>query len=221
MSVKSILSTVNQWSDKCCSVGVCAAIALLNISALPFFPASVAVPVMTAQCCLTAAVSKLLKRILNQSRPAGAPKLSPGMPSNHATSLSFLAVVSTYGIARYTRLQTRVADGSSSTTSPSVAGATALSAAILLFSIYASSLRVVLGHHTPAQVVVGYLFGALSGTATLAVNYHGYTGRQLGGRIDELPQNTKVLMAVCSALVEVLSFTAIVRGSPLANYWKK
>ena len=47
--------------------------------------------------CLSGSVfnslnSKLLKRLINESRPDGATKLDPGMPSSHAVSLSYLSV---------------------------------------------------------------------------------------------------------------------------------
>lgn len=41
---------------------------------------------------LNAALSKVLKRLINESRPAGAKVADPGMPSSHAMSLFFLSV---------------------------------------------------------------------------------------------------------------------------------
>ena len=46
--------------------------------------------------CITGAVinaifSKILKRLINESRPAGAQESDPGMPSSHAMSLFFFA----------------------------------------------------------------------------------------------------------------------------------
>ena len=40
---------------------------------------------------LNALLSKVLKRLLNEARPAGAPLADPGMPSSHAQSLFFFA----------------------------------------------------------------------------------------------------------------------------------
>ena len=41
---------------------------------------------------LNASVSKVLKRLINESRPVGARTADPGMPSSHAMSLFFLSV---------------------------------------------------------------------------------------------------------------------------------
>ena len=40
---------------------------------------------------MNAALSKVLKRVINEARPEGARTADPGMPSSHSMSLFFLA----------------------------------------------------------------------------------------------------------------------------------
>lgn len=52
----------------------------------------VATYLWVAGSILNAALSKILKRIINEARPEGARTADPGMPSSHAMSLFFLSV---------------------------------------------------------------------------------------------------------------------------------
>ena len=99
--------------------------------------------------CLSGSVfnslnSKLLKRLINESRPEGATKLDPGMPSSHAQSLAFL---STYAA---------LATGASGALGPWGAAA---GAATVALGVFLAWLRVALGYHTWPQVAVGYGVG--------------------------------------------------------------
>lgn len=84
--------------------------------------------------------TSVLKKILNQKRPSGAPFTDPGMPSSHALVSTFL------GAAWSTYLH------SAMVTLPLVAAAVSISV-----------LRVVCGHHTWAQIGVGGVIGGLLG----------------------------------------------------------
>eukprot|EP00929_Paragymnodinium_shiwhaense_P043824 TRINITY_DN22507_c0_g1_i1.p1 TRINITY_DN22507_c0_g1~~TRINITY_DN22507_c0_g1_i1.p1 ORF type:complete len:191 (-),score=27.52 TRINITY_DN22507_c0_g1_i1:366-938(-) len=88
-----------------------------------------------------AANCKLLKWLVNETRPPGARKADPGMPSSHAQSLAFL---STYTAAEIFDIG-----------GPSVA----LAAALLGGGAFLSWLRIRLGYHTVPQVLVGHALG--------------------------------------------------------------
>jgi dolichyldiphosphatase len=102
----------------------------------------------------SSAANKALKRLLNHSRPEGAPKADPGMPSSHANSLAFLAATAALEVWR-------VGGGGGGGT------AAALSAALLALGAFLSWLRVRLGFHTPEQVIAGCAFGSVC-----AVGWH-------------------------------------------------
>jgi len=88
---------------------------------------------------------KVLKHLINESRPEGARKADPGMPSSHAQSLGFL---SAYVAADLAALGT-------SWSFPSAA-------LVAILGIFLSWLRIALKYHTPAQVVAGHLLGTCS-----------------------------------------------------------
>ncbi|KAK7195875.1 Divergent PAP2 family/PAP2 superfamily [Novymonas esmeraldas] len=219
-----LLSRINYYVDKSCSLGVVGAVAFVNVYTLQYFPSTVVVPFLTSCSCVAAAISKALKRVVNQSRPRGAPKLSPGMPSNHATSLSFLCVATVYGLQRYAA---SIVDGTAADAAavrrmltdsaplPSlpVEFVRPLQVLVAVYSVYATSLRVVQGHHTVAQVTVGYALGILFATLTLLGNYGGYTGARAGGRVDDLPSLAKVAVMAASVTVSLVAMRAIVRGA--------
>ncbi|EPY26160.1 dolichyldiphosphatase [Strigomonas culicis] len=204
MSLRSLVSRVNRGVDTSCSAAVSATVVGVNLFYLAQAPGTIAVPFFTACCCTTAAAAKVLKRVINQSRPAGARKLNPGMPSNHATALSFLTVLAAYGL---------LADGEPG-------GATLGPASVVGYSLYATALRVSCGHHTVPQVVVGYLFGAGSAMLCLAANYMGYDGERRGGRIDELSETVKCALLGACVITGVLAFHSILKGSPLVEKWR-
>lgn len=212
------LRAVNGFVDSSCSAVVSLAVIGVNVYCLSWKADSVAVPVFTSACCATAALSKVLKRVIRQSRPPGAPKLSPGMPSNHATSLSFLSIVACAALDRA---------GVSSSTSASPArplfgGPTsyrlaAAQVALMGYGLYATALRVLCEHHTWPQVIVGYALGSASAVLLLLGNYYRYEGRRAGGRVDELPHCVKVALLLASVATGFVAFRSILKGSPLVN----
>ena len=102
---------------------------------------------------------KILKRILNHERPDGAIKADPGMPSSHATSLSYLSV---YGAASLAYFK----DAAPALGYPAQL---AVSAVLVVLGIFLSYLRVKTGYHTPPQVIVGYGLGSSTALAWLFV----------------------------------------------------
>jgi hypothetical protein len=88
----------------------------------------------------------MLKRAINQQRPAGAPFMDPGMPSSHALVSSFLAV----GWC-------------------TVASSSLTRAALLTTALAISLLRVSCGYHTYLQIAVGAVIGGLSAGAWMAL----------------------------------------------------
>lgn len=127
--------------------------------------------VLCVAALVNAVLSKVLKRIINQRRPPGAPELDPGMPSSHAQSLFFLA--SYLSIAAYTHhahlpalfpiLLSFFIDFSTS----SLAHLAAFS--LLTFAAAGSVGRVVRGFHTFPQVHVGALVGSLSAVGSFSL----------------------------------------------------
>jgi len=102
---------------------------------------------------------KILKRVLNHERPDGAIKADPGMPSSHATSLSYLSV---YGAASLAHFK----DAAPALGYPAQL---AVSAVLVVLGIFLSYLRVKTGYHTPPQVIVGYGLGSSTALAWLFV----------------------------------------------------
>lgn len=100
------------------------------------------------------AVCKVLKRIINEQRPAAARKADPGMPSSHAQSLAYLSVYSAVSMvsARWSPL-------------PGLVTYPALATSLLLLAGFMSWLRVSSGYHTMAQVSVGFALGAATAMA--------------------------------------------------------
>jgi len=88
----------------------------------------------------------VLKKAINQDRPAGAPFTDPGMPSSHALVSTFLAV----GWA-------------------AAAASTASRAALLSAALLISVLRVACGYHTYAQIAVGGLVGGLTASGWMVL----------------------------------------------------
>lgn len=217
--IKMYLSCINYYVDRNCNFGVVSAVLLVNVYVLQHLPRTIVVPFLTLCACITVGVSKGLKRIIKQPRPPGAPKASPGMPSNHATSLSFLSVVTVYVLQRY------------ASSTPAVGGANQtlfhtpplpslplpyvrpLQTLIAVYSVYATGLRVAQGHHTVAQVTAGYLLGCTFAICSLAANHSGYTGSRFGGRVDELPLPEKVILLFASVAISAMAMRSIVLGA--------
>jgi len=107
--------------------------------------------------CLSGAVlngllSKVLKRVINEARPAGARLRDPGMPSSHAQSLFFFAAYISVALAL------------------AETGLPALWAALIFSSAAAAAgWRVYSGLHSLQQVGVGALIGSLFGAAWRAI----------------------------------------------------
>jgi membrane-associated phospholipid phosphatase len=97
---------------------------------------------------LNAVVCKVLKIVINKSRPPGARYTDPGMPSSHACALGFLA---TYGACMMV---------AASLNPTALAAATV---AMQLYSIVCLAYRVHTHLHTTAQVQVGYALGTVNG----------------------------------------------------------
>lgn len=96
---------------------------------------------------LSSFVCKALKYLINEQRPPNARKADPGMPSSHANSLSFLSVYAAVGLVQVMNNH--------------AAGVLA-ALAVLAAGLFLTWLRVALGYHTWAQVVVGAALGACS-----------------------------------------------------------
>lgn len=108
---------------------------------------------------LNAALSKILKRVINEARPEGARTADPGMPSSHAMSLFFLSV---FVAAAAQDWSPSVALGCPQ----SVAAwhAPRLEALLLVgYAVTASTWRVGAGYHTRDQIAVGAGLGSLTG----------------------------------------------------------
>ncbi|XP_024013511.1 lipid phosphate phosphatase epsilon 1, chloroplastic isoform X2 [Eutrema salsugineum] len=92
------------------------------------------------------ALSVLLKRILNQERPATTLRTDPGMPSSHAQSISFISVFAVLSVMEWL-----------GTNKVSLC----LSSFILALCSYFIRLRVSQKLHTSSQVVVGAIVGSV------------------------------------------------------------
>ncbi|CAK9094648.1 unnamed protein product [Durusdinium trenchii] len=111
-----------------------------------------------------AANCKCLKVLINQSRPRGARKVDPGMPSSHAQSLGFLSIYFALDVAfPFSGPAQRV---------PTDSGRAAWAGMLVAGGLFGSWLRVAMGFHTTAQVAVGYALGAAS--AVVWQSLYGY-----------------------------------------------
>lgn len=90
-------------------------------------------------------MAEILKKIINQGRPEGAPFTDPGMPSSHALVSFFVAMAWNNALG-------------------GVGTPWLLGSALTI-----SSLRVLCGYHTVPQIVVGGTLGTLLGHAWMAL----------------------------------------------------
>ncbi|GAQ77606.1 lipid phosphate phosphatase [Klebsormidium nitens] len=97
---------------------------------------------------------KILKRLINQSRPPLSRKVDPGMPSSHALSLAYFGTYSSLTILLWQGLK------------PSAVIAAICAQALTAFFAW---LRIALGYHTPAQVLVGCAVGNVVAISWLAI----------------------------------------------------
>lgn len=101
-----------------------------------------------------ALLGKILKRIINASRPVGAQLSDPGMPSSHALSLFFFAGYLASGALVWPTLPVE-----GDPLRWTLASALVLTAGALTY------LRVQAGLHTISQCAVGACIGFINGTA--------------------------------------------------------
>lgn len=93
---------------------------------------------------LNSSLSIILKRMLNQQRPAYALRSDPGMPSSHAQSISYTLVFAVLSLVEWLGIN---------------AFTLTAGALILMCGSYFSWLRVSQRLHTVSQVVVGSVIG--------------------------------------------------------------
>ena len=153
--------------------------------------------VETCWCLLGSIVNsvngKLLKRMLNHSRPDGAKKVDPGMPSSHATSLSYLSWYAALAFAFEPN-----AFGLATTVTRTLAFGLVSLGAFLAY------LRVKLGFHTWPQVYVGYGLG--SSTALVWILFgKGYLIQHLARH----PERLKNLHACLVVAIGLFALSAI------------
>lgn len=108
---------------------------------------------ITAWCIIGGVISailcRMLKFVINASRPPNARKSDPGMPSSHASTLAFLSMYPSMMLLEHSPGVKEVATSNVALASSLVAG-----------GVFLTSLRVVLGYHTWPQIVVGWLLGS-------------------------------------------------------------
>lgn len=121
---------------------VCAA-----VSCTLLYRRDAAVVLYCAGAMLNSAAGKLLKQVIRQPRPTDS-KSDPGMPSSHATSLSFLSLAVLAHVVLHP---------------PAIAILRAVylggAALIVGLALLATSWRVKAGYHTVGQVAVGWVLG--------------------------------------------------------------
>eukprot|EP00542_Grammatophora_oceanica_P016120 CAMPEP_0194042888 /NCGR_PEP_ID=MMETSP0009_2-20130614/14616_1 /TAXON_ID=210454 /ORGANISM="Grammatophora oceanica, Strain CCMP 410" /LENGTH=212 /DNA_ID=CAMNT_0038686917 /DNA_START=298 /DNA_END=936 /DNA_ORIENTATION=+ len=128
-------------------------------------------PFIVVGAILSVYFTDVLKKIINNERPAGAPFADPGMPSSHSLVSFFLAA------AWSTLLLTTIS-------SSAIAGTTLLWASASLIAL----LRVMCGYHSYAQIGVGAILG--SGM--------GFSWAKLGMSFMEAPQRSQFVFQVVS-----------------------
>ena len=104
---------------------------------------------------VAAFLTKVLKKLVNESRPSEARKKDPGMPSSHAQSLAFLSTSAARAILVSSN------NGKGTIFFPFLTPAAASAALVLAAAMLLATLRVTLGYHTWPQVVAGGVLGCL------------------------------------------------------------
>ncbi|PXF44903.1 Lipid phosphate phosphatase epsilon 1, chloroplastic [Gracilariopsis chorda] len=99
------------------------------------------------------AVGKILKLLIKQPRPDGTHKEDPGMPSSHATSLSFLSLAFLGYAANYMNSLIK----------------TAGAGMLVILALIATYWRVSAGYHTVPQVVAGWIVGSCNSMLFVAL----------------------------------------------------
>jgi membrane-associated phospholipid phosphatase len=132
-------------------IGKTAKITVSSIAAYTIFSNEYWQPVYYISGAMTnGLITKAVKSITKQPRPAGSKKKGYGMPSSHASSLFYFSSVI---IANSIKRPHFV--------SPTVA------VIAVVYSAIASSWRIFSGLHTTLQTIVGALLGALQGYLTV------------------------------------------------------
>ena len=105
-------------------------------------------------------LTDVLKGVINQGRPKGAPFADPGMPSSHAL-VSFFSAAAWMSVVAPT----------------AAAGTFSVGQALLLASAsLIAVLRVACGFHSVAQIVVGGLLGSFLGRLWIVIGQVLYSG---------------------------------------------
>eukprot|EP01023_Acetabularia_acetabulum_P015843 TRINITY_DN17774_c0_g1_i1.p2 TRINITY_DN17774_c0_g1~~TRINITY_DN17774_c0_g1_i1.p2 ORF type:complete len:254 (-),score=15.62 TRINITY_DN17774_c0_g1_i1:163-924(-) len=91
-------------------------------------------------------MNKILKQIINQSRPSTSRKTDPGMPSSHASVTAYFSAV----------ISSLVFDSK-------LSNYYFIILFVELYAVFVAWIRVRLGFHTPAQVAVGFGVGTWFG----------------------------------------------------------
>lgn len=99
------------------------------------------------------AIGKVLKLLIKQPRPDGTHKEDPGMPSSHATSLSFLSLAFFGYVAKYMNSVIK-------TTGAGI---------LVILALVATYWRVSAGYHTVPQVVAGWIVGSCNSMLFVAL----------------------------------------------------
>ena len=155
--------------------------------------------VSTCWCILGSVVNsingKLLKKLLNHERPTGAVKADPGMPSSHATSLSYLSVYAAAAMLTHGDKMSPVLPAWA--VAPTACG-------VVGCGVFLTWLRVHLGFHTTPQVVVGYALGA-----STAVGWLCAMERVVGPALRASPKLVGGLRVALAVAVGVFALSAI------------
>lgn len=122
-------------------------ITVITVSAAVLYYHNLGVILYALGSLVNVFIGKTLKKVIRQPRPDGTTKIDHGMPSSHATSLSFLTFAALFGVVRRTGLRP----------TPSL-GAAIL---VLLLAGIATRWRVAAGYHTPRQVAAGWIVGCI------------------------------------------------------------
>lgn len=190
-----MLGEFNAFMDRACKYIVVATTFTVTVTSTPWDGSSCFVPIATGMSVATAIAGKVLKKLINHSRPTGARKADPGMPSSHAVALSYLSTAAALGVLWHNRW----------VLSPNVAVTMMFAVGM---GVYWTVLRVLLGHHTVPQVLVGFVFGMCSAVTVFAVNFVGFDGPEDGGRVDHY-SNTMSRQAVAGILAVLCSITMV------------
>ena len=138
---------------------------------------------------------QVLKRILRQERPDGAPLADPGMPSSHAMSLFFLSGYLCAAIVAWTPTWSQLQRLAAST-------------GLLGFAVSSVAWRVSSGLHTTLQVLVGSVLGGFNGVLWLRFSAAHMDWLQ---RLDSALSSNGALPS--AAIVGVLLAGALIVGS--------